>query len=104
MNDLLGFIVDIVDWSGLNLTFFVSECVEDRDAIESIATSQLIVVHETIRLDLKSELCLSDCSFIISCGCIDDIYVIEDSILILAFLFLLELVGKRHQIIPFLRN
>ena len=97
MNDLFSFIVDIVDWGCLDLAFFVPEGVEDRDAIDSVATCQLIVVHEAIRLDLKMELALPDGGFVISCGCIDDVNVVEDSILVFALLFVLELVGKCHQ-------
>ena len=97
VDDFLSLVLNIVDRSCLNLTFFVSESMEDRDTIHTIARSQLIVVAEAIRFNIKGKFHLSDGSFIISEGGINVVDVVIDSILIFTLFFVIHFVWEGHK-------
>jgi len=84
--------VDIVDWSGLNLPFFMSESMEDRHASNSEAIGQLVIIAKSIGFDIKSVLCFSDGSLVVSKSGIYDVIVVVNSIFVFAFLLMVHLV------------
>ena len=89
--------VDVVDWGGLHLSFLMSEGVEDRDAADGEAVSQLVVVAEAVGLNVEGVLGFSDGGLVIAKGGINNVVIVENAIFIFAFFLVIHLVGKCNQ-------
>ena len=97
VNDLFGFVIDVVDWGGLHLSFLMSEGVEDRDAADGEAVSQLVVVAEAVGFNVEGVLGFSDGGLVIAKGGINNVIIVENAIFIFAFFLVIHLVGKCNQ-------
>ena len=97
VDDLLTLIMDIVDWSFQDLSFLVSECMENRHPTQAEAVGKLIIEGESVSLKAKIKLSFPDGSLVLSKSGIDDIIVVDDTIFVLALVLMVILVGKSNQ-------
>ena len=93
VNNLFTVVVNEVDRSFLNLTFLMSESMENRDSIHAKAVNELVIVAKSISFNIKFEFSLPDSGNIIALSGINNIVVVDNSILVLALVFVIHLIG-----------
>lgn len=93
VNNLLCFIVYVVNWGFLKLPIFMPEGMKDRYIPKTKAVRLLIVVHETIRFNIKNKVRFSQSTLVISQSRLNYIVIVIDTTFTcFAYVFMLELV------------